>query len=195
VTSNINYLSINENFPVPGQDNDTQVFRDNFNTIKNSLRLAKDEITDLQDNTARTDINNDFNLKKITRVVLQNTRDDKIDLTTGSPLNGNIIVDFENAPYQILRVNGNVSLEFQNFPGDPQLSESTPIGVGRMMLEITSAGGTFAISFVGSAGVTFKKDPNFPNPLTVSNSADPIFIEVWRHSLNTIYLRYLGLYG
>ena len=31
--SDINYLNINENFPVAGEDNDTQVFRSNFNTI------------------------------------------------------------------------------------------------------------------------------------------------------------------
>ena len=54
--SNINYLSINENFPVPGQDNDTQVFRDNFDTIKQSLRIAGEEITDLEDNGARIHI-------------------------------------------------------------------------------------------------------------------------------------------
>ena len=196
MTSQINYLSINENFPVPGQDNDTQVFRDNFDTIKNSLRLAKDEITDLQDNSARTDLNNDFNLQKISRAVLQNNRDDKILLTTGeNALSGNIIIDFENAPYQILKIGGNCSLEFQNLPGDPQLTESTPIGVGRIIVEITSTGGTFTVSFTGSSGLVYKKDPTFPNPLTVSSSTDPIFIEVWRHSPTNIFLRYLGQYS
>ena len=37
MASTINYLGINENFPVAGQDNDTQVFRDNFDTIKQAL--------------------------------------------------------------------------------------------------------------------------------------------------------------
>lgn len=59
--SNINYASINENFPVPGQDNDTQVFRDNFDTIKNSLSTAKTEVGDVLDNGARIDQDNDFN--------------------------------------------------------------------------------------------------------------------------------------
>ena len=51
--SNINYLSINENFPVAGADNDTQTFRDNFDTIKTSLNTAKTEITSLESTAAR----------------------------------------------------------------------------------------------------------------------------------------------
>ncbi len=48
MTSAINYAAINENFPVAGQDNDTQTFRDNFDSIKTALSTAKTEITDLQ---------------------------------------------------------------------------------------------------------------------------------------------------
>lgn len=39
---------INAQFPVPGQDNDTQGFRDNFGNIQNALTAAASEITDLQ---------------------------------------------------------------------------------------------------------------------------------------------------
>ena len=62
--SNINYVSINENFPVAGQDNDTQVFRDNFDTIKTSLRYAKEELEIFQDSAtgaARLNQSNNFN--------------------------------------------------------------------------------------------------------------------------------------
>lgn len=41
-------LSINTQYPVPGQDNDTQGFRDNFGRIQQSLTVAAEEITDLQ---------------------------------------------------------------------------------------------------------------------------------------------------
>jgi hypothetical protein len=46
--SNINPINIDESFPVPGQDNDSQGFRDNFNQIKTNLGRARDEITELQ---------------------------------------------------------------------------------------------------------------------------------------------------
>ena len=37
MASNIISTTINENFPIAGQDNDSQGFRDNFNVIKTSL--------------------------------------------------------------------------------------------------------------------------------------------------------------
>ena len=46
--SNINTNGININYPVPGTNNSTQGFRDNFASIKNNLTSAKTEITDLQ---------------------------------------------------------------------------------------------------------------------------------------------------
>lgn len=39
--------NIDTTFPVPGQDNDTQGFRDNFIAIKNSLGVASNEISDM----------------------------------------------------------------------------------------------------------------------------------------------------
>ena len=44
----INPNNINGGFPVFGQDNPTQGFRDNFTNIKNNLNFAKQEIEDLQ---------------------------------------------------------------------------------------------------------------------------------------------------
>lgn len=44
----INPNNINGGFPVFGQDNPTQGFRDNFTNIKNNLNFAKAEIEDLQ---------------------------------------------------------------------------------------------------------------------------------------------------
>lgn len=41
-------LSIDTQFPVPGQDNDTQGFRNNFSNIQQALGSAADEITNIQ---------------------------------------------------------------------------------------------------------------------------------------------------
>lgn len=46
--SNINPTSINGAYPVAGQDNDSQGFRDNFTNIQNNFTYAAAEITDLQ---------------------------------------------------------------------------------------------------------------------------------------------------
>lgn len=46
ITEYINQIDIN--YPIPGQDNDTQGFRTNFSNLKNALVGAADEITNLQ---------------------------------------------------------------------------------------------------------------------------------------------------
>ena len=54
--SSINSTDIDAEYPVAGQDNDSQGFRDNFTTIKNSLATAKSEITTLESTTAKLNI-------------------------------------------------------------------------------------------------------------------------------------------
>lgn len=198
--SNINFQGINEQFPVAGQDNDTQVFRDNFDTIKQSLRVAKDEITDLQENSARTDKNTDYNLNKIQNVILENVRDQRWDY-------GNIevnlaFVDFSYGPYQILKVPAGSAedpfqIEFLNFPGDPTVENK---GVGKITLELYSDDNNpKSVKFITS-GTTIIRKNNFP-AMPPNNSGDlivsplgPTFIEVWRWDEPTIYVKYVGLF-
>lgn len=49
MASNIDPSNINENYPVAGEDNDTQGFRDNFAFIKEALSTARTEVTSIQD--------------------------------------------------------------------------------------------------------------------------------------------------
>ena len=42
--SNINTTNLDETYPVAGQDNNSQGFRDNFSTIKTNFTTAKTEI-------------------------------------------------------------------------------------------------------------------------------------------------------
>ena len=207
--SNINFQGIDQNFPIAGQDNDTQTFRDNFDTIKNSLRIAKDEITALEDpatGAARLDRDNDFNLKVIQRAVLQNNREQKffkeaVVPEIGADPSAQIPIDYENGSYQIFTIGNAVNFVFQNLPGDSQLNEDPPIGVGKITLELYSSDGNpKAVTFATTDGTVIKRSPNFPSTATgagfitttVTSQDDPIFIEVWRHSLNRIFMRYLG---
>ena len=50
MASNINETGVNKDYPVAGQDNDSQGFRDNFNQIKTDLTNAKSELEALQSN-------------------------------------------------------------------------------------------------------------------------------------------------
>ena len=60
MASNIVPDTIDDAYPVAGQDNDSQGFRDNFNIIKTNFTYAKSEIETLQDNTAKTNADNVF---------------------------------------------------------------------------------------------------------------------------------------
>ena len=197
MTSNINYLGINENFPVAGQDNDTQTFRDNFDTIKTSLRNARDEITDLQNNTAKLNEANDFGLNSISSAIMQNNFEKIVQLGE-VPLEtatSNVVeIDYQNGSYQRLRARTNIVLSFTNFPGDPNLLD--PIaGVGKVTLELTGDGTARTIGFSSSGGTVFKKDAGFPTVLQVTSTTNPTFIEVWRHRSDEIFLRHLGQYS
>lgn len=193
--SDINFQSINENFPVPGQDNDTQVFRDNFDTIKQSLRIANDEITDLQDNTARTDQDTDFNNNIIKRAVLQNTTEKM--LPGGNITNTIHSIDFENGSYQIFRFSQNTSIQFENFPD----STSNLNAVGKITLELYSDGEERILTFSTSGGTVIKTSQNFPTPFIVDSEdsgpggGNPQIIEVWQHSTNKIFLNYVGKFS
>ncbi len=191
MTSNINYASINENFPVAGQDNDTQVFRDNFDTIKTSFQVAKDEITDLQANVARTDLDNDFNFKLISRAVLQNNYDKKFD---GGVITAPLTIDFENGNYQIYRFGANTTIDFLNFPDDT----FDPEGNGKVTLELYSDGTNRTLTFSTTGGTVLKKNSTFPAPFVVNSSegaagaGNPLIVEVWRHKSDRIFMNYVG---
>ena len=178
MTSNINYTSIDENFPYPGQDNDTQTFRDNFDTIKQSLSTAKDEITDLQDNTAKVNNDNDFGLNIIQNAVLQNNREQKWDsgLSTESPTT----VDYENGSYQIYNLGADITMDFLNFPGDPVFTaETTPIGSGKVTLEIYGNGGestlATAIEIANSYKITSLGTSTFTTLGASANTIGTVF--------------------
>jgi hypothetical protein len=198
-TSRVVY-NIDVNFPVAGQDNDTQTFRDNFDTIYNGLYEANRELTDLLENTSKTDTDNSFNYKLISEAYTQNfiTRKRQIVVTSA-----NREIDFEQGQYQIVRIQENSNLVFRNFPtlDDPDINVVS--GVGKVTLEIyldTAATENKTIIFTTEGGTVFKKNSTFPvvgaNPqITLSSKTNPVIIEVWQHDSDNIFLNYLGSFS
>jgi len=195
VTSNINYLSINENFPVAGEDNDTQTFRDNFDTIKTSLRSAQEEITNIQTNTAglelvATESGSDFGGREISNAILRNTL---IKGYGGGVIPGDVAtltIDYENGGYQKFQFAGNINIDFQNFPDTAAVG-----GVGKVTLELTADNIARTLTLVTSGATVFRRNTTFPTPLIVTSQTAPIIIEVWKRDSNNIFLNYLGQYS
>lgn len=191
-TSNINYASINENFPVAGQDNDTQVFRDNFDTIKNSLQAAKSEVTDLMNNTAKVTTDNDFDNNKIANVVIQNPKGLKYDTGVWTPVSPatevTVGLDYDNGVYQIARIGSDATIVVDG------LSE-TNYTILKLELYSTSSTSYNVTIDAGGGGSVVKTNSTFPGGgITVSSSVNPVIIEIWKHSANTIFVNYLGLF-
>ena len=104
MASNINYISIDETFPIAGKDNDSQGFRDNFHYIKNSLSAAKSEIEDIQLFGARKDQSNNFNNQNITNAKFINCSQGVYDGGANTTL-----IDYSLGSYQTFNVNGDNS--------------------------------------------------------------------------------------
>jgi hypothetical protein len=193
VTSNINFAAINENFPVAGQDNDTQTFRDNFDTIKTNFSSAKTEITDLQDNSARTDQDNDFLYNVVGSLTLQDAYLRKKDYGAAI-IAGTQDVSFKQAMYHVIKLGANTSLSFTEFPTGAV--DITGLGqIGKATLELYGDGTARTITFTTTGATVIKKSPGFPGSVTVTSATNPVIIEVWQHSDTVIWMNYLGLYS
>lgn len=120
MTSAINYNNIDGTYPVAGQDNSSQGFRDNFTNIKSNFESAYDEITDLQNKVLLKSplnngiFNNDMQGNVITNPTLQGSRDLLYNLgTTG----GILTIDFNTGSYQTVTLTSSSTLSFANFAG------------------------------------------------------------------------------
>ena len=68
--------------------------------------------------------------------------------------------------------------------------------MGKVTLELYRSGSVnTTVSFITSGGTVIKKDPSFPGTITLDSETDPVFIEVWRHSAEVIFMRYLGKFS
>ena len=118
MASTINPNNINGAYPVAGQDNDSQGFRDNFTNTKTNFGYAAAEITDLQNKAVLksaltgTVLNNDMSGSILSNAQLQDMSETKI--TLGS-VPGSIVLNYAAGSYFALSTAGAVSLSFSNF--------------------------------------------------------------------------------
>jgi len=128
MASNIVPGNIDGTYPVAGQDNSSQGFRDNFNAIKNNFTEAKSEIESLQTNKANLNASNDFSGNIITDAEL---KDNSETVYAHGLKDGTITLNHENGHYQTLTTSGTITLEFLNLPATGKL--------GRIILDVNVA--------------------------------------------------------
>ena len=114
--STINTNGIDVNYPVPGVNNNSQGFRDNFASIRTNLNTAANEISDLQNKVVlkqaleNTVLNNDMANALISNASVRNFRSTTYNL--GNNLSGTVKVDVSSGDVQYGTVSGNVNLVF-----------------------------------------------------------------------------------
>lgn len=189
----INTTEIDTEFPVPGQDNDSQGFRDNFVNIQSNLNIAKTEIETLQDTTVKKNADTVFltsgagnpvqlinaNLKSFSTSKFPVAAQDEIKNST------TLILDFRAGDYQVYQFTQSVVEINFNQAGWPAAGL-----VGKITLELTStaAAGT-TISFDNN--INMKLDSSWNNSTAVvANNTNPIVVELWTRTGGTTIFAY-----
>lgn len=119
MTSAINPNNIDGSYPVAGQDNNSQGFRDNFTNIKVNFQYAEDEINDLQSKVVLkaaltgTTLDNNMNDALLYAAKIQDFSATKVSVSGTS---GAIAINYASGHYQAISTSGSISLSFTNFP-------------------------------------------------------------------------------
>jgi len=153
MSSNINPNNIDGTYPIAGQDNNSQGFRDNFTQTKVNFQYAADEINDLQTKAVLkaaltgTTLDNNMNDALLYAALIQDFSAVK---TAPSPVSGTLTLNYASAHYQSYSSAsaGSVTLAFSNFP------VSGAYGYMKLQITITNVAHTLTLPAAVSVGLT-----------------------------------------
>ena len=140
--SNINPYNIDGTYPVAGQDNDSQGFRDNFTNIRNNFSYAATEIADLQSKAITSSALTGSTLtNNMSYNQLQNTQLFSPSYTVANlgTLLGAVQLDYSLGSIQKLTTSGSITLSFTNWP------PTTQYGSIRLWVYISSTTHTLTV--------------------------------------------------
>jgi hypothetical protein len=167
--------SVNTTFPVAGQDNDTQGFRDNYSNIKNGMQALANEVSVIQGIGVVKNSTNDFsNTGIIQNAILQSSSIKTYRNNIGA-IGGNQTVDFTSGNYQVWKITSATNLSFVNFPVS---------NFGAVQLQLyrdTDTTTTVAVTLVASTTTSIlldtKSGAGVTNPIALTTSS-PVLYEV-----------------
>jgi len=192
MSSNIVYTTIDEQFPIAGQDNDSQGFRDNFNIIKENFRNAIIEIEDLQNNAVK--LNEDNTFTDAIRLVNARLKAVYEESNTNAFTNGIVTaanVSFNVGHHQVVKAEGDINLTFTDWPTSGKYAE--------MRVQLFSDGTERDVTFLTEDSGVFRTDGNtewtgttVTVPTTETTSK---LIKAWTYDGGaTVYLDFVGTY-
>jgi len=201
MASKINPNFIDGSYPVAGQDNNSQGFRDNFTNIKVNFQYAEDEINDLETNVlvkaalAGTTVNNNMNNNTIYAINLNDVSTTRIALPNTSGL---ISVNYASGQYQTVAPSaGSCNITVTNWPaagfyggiriaitlGAGDLANTVTFNAGALLLGTTGLQGYESIS--AAAGfITFAAAGVYVFDLSTSDGGATVTITDQSRPLN-----------
>ena len=171
--SNINPNNIDGTYPIAGQDNNSQGFRDNFTNTKVNFQNAEIEITALQDNvilkaplTVGGTVDNNMGGTLLYDVLMQDFSATRVALGTVS---GSCTINYASGHYQTVTISSGITLAFTNFPASSQgwVTVTVTATAGNTMTLPAAVGtGASAASIQGIQGIfgqviTFKESGTY----------------------------------
>ena len=174
MTSRIDNTRINAGFPVAGQNNDSQGFRDNFANIKLGLGTANSEITELQNSSVLkspvgggTTIDNDLNWTPIRRAQLTSPSHTYHDIDTVA---GITEIDYLMGSFQRMRLTNNIILNMTNFP---------PLGqAGRVVLWFSITNPTYKVLLPENVAYGLERNTQIVNREIVFPDTGDFLVEI-----------------
>ena len=152
MASNINPNNIDGSYPVAGQDNNSQGFRDNFTNIKVNFQYAEEEINDLESNSilkaalTGSTLDNNMNNNTIYAVNLNDVSTTRIASTTTT---GTVTLNYASGQYQTVAPStGSITLAFTNLPA------SGYFGILRVAIIVTNTAYTVTLPAAVTLGTT-----------------------------------------
>lgn len=184
--SQINTNGINVNYPVPGVNNSSQGFRDNFAAIKTNLNTASTEITDLQNNVvvksalANTTINNDMANTLISNALTRSFRASTYNL--GNNISNTIVINASLGDVQYGTISGNTTIQFAGWaPAGTQSNVELQLNISNSQAVISFPS---QVSLTGSYGVETLE--NFANVGNVPTVTIPYGVTQLDYRLSTV---------
>ena len=196
MTSAINPNDIDGTYPIAGQDNNSQGFRDNFTNTKTNFQYAANEITDLQTNVVLkaaltgTVLDNDMGGSPLSNA---NISDFSAVAAILGTLSGSVTINYVAGHYQTVTTGGSISLAFTNFPA------AGNFGVVRVQITANNTAYTVTLPAAVSVGtsnlqgyssgvITFNRVGTYTYDFTTSDGGTTISVFDCSQNLDPIYL-------
>ena len=196
MSSSINPTNIDGTYPVAGQDNNSQGFRDNFTNIKTNFQYAAAEITDLQNKVvlkaalSGTVLNNDMNGSVLSNARLQNITETAVNLVAGPT----VTYDYAAGAYQGLVLTQSSAISFINLPTSNLARCRLKITVNNIAFTLTLPSsptqlrGTDNIQGINGTVISFNKTGVFEYEFETTDGGNTISVFDLNRNRDPIYL-------